>query len=476
MIPNTIKHRNRILGINERNLVYITPYNSPEAQHIADDKVLTKEVLEKAEVPTTKILSLIKNAKQLQKFDFNTLPKSFVIKPVSGVEGGGIEIIFNKDKTGTYICTNGKKMTEEAMRNHLLNILEGRFSHNYLPDHVLIEERVQPHHRFRQYTFKGTPDVRILVFRNIPTMAMIRWPTKESEGKANASKGAVASGIDIATGITTNSLQEDKTGTMHLIEFVPGTHLRYSGFKIPYWERMLQYAVRAARASGLGFCAADFLVDRDLGPLLVEMNARPGLRIQVANQDGLKWRLEQIKRIPVKSDLHAIRLGKDLFGGEIEEEIQAIAGKKLISLIQPIKVYNRDGKNRMVLKAKVDTGAGFSSIDINVAREIGYKSAINFFKKMEFPNIFATRKEAIEAAHVFEEALVGHEEETGIVNTHVITSSTGITLRIAVKLSCKIDDKVFEIEANIRDRSQLEFPMIIGSRALGGFLIDPTRK
>lgn len=476
MIPNTIKHRNRILGINERNLVYITPYNSPEAQHIADDKVLTKEVLEKAEVPTTKILSLIKSAKQLQKFNFDTLPKSFVIKPVSGVEGGGIEIIFNKDKTGTYICTNGKKMDEEAMRNHLLNILEGRFSHNYLPDHVLIEERVQPHHKFRQYTFKGAPDVRILTFRNIPTMAMIRWPTKESEGKANASKGAVASGIDIATGITTHSLQEDKTGTMHLIEYVAGSHLRYSGFKIPYWERMLQYAVKAAKASGLGFCAADFLVDRDLGPLLVEMNARPGLRIQVANQDGLKWRLEQIKRIPVKSDVHAIRLGKDLFGGEIEEEIQAIAGKKLISLIQPIKVYHRDGKNRTILKAKVDTGAGFSSIDSNVAKEIGFRSAINFFKKMDFPNIFATRKEAIDAAHVFEKALVGYEEETGIVNTHVITSSTGITLRIAIKLQCKIDDKVFEIEANIRDRSQLEFPMILGSRALGGFLIDPTRK
>ncbi|MBP9797615.1 ATP-dependent zinc protease [Candidatus Woesebacteria bacterium] len=476
MIPNTIKHRNRILGINERNLVYITPYNSPEAQHIADDKVLTKEVLEKAEVPTTKILSLIKSAKQLERFDFDSLPKSFVVKPVSGVEGGGIEIIFNKDKTGTYICTNGKKMDEEALRNHLLNILEGRFSHNYLPDHVLIEERVQPHHKFRQYTFKGAPDVRILTFRNIPTMAMIRWPTKESEGKANASKGAVASGIDIATGITTHSLQEDKSGTMHLIEYVAGTHLRYSGFKIPYWERMLQHAVKAAKASGLGFCAADFLVDRNLGPLLVEMNARPGLRIQVANQDGLKWRLEQIKRIPVKSDLHAIRLGKDLFGGEIEEEIQAIAGKKLISLIQPIKVYHKDSKERVILKAKIDTGAGYSSIDSTIARELGFKNALNFYKKLELPSVFENKKEAIEAARKLEALLLEHDQDTGIVNAHVITSSTGITVRIAVNLQCKIDDKLFEIEANIRDRSQLEFPMILGSRALGGFLIDPTRK
>lgn len=476
MILNTIKHRNKILGINQRNLAYIQPYNSQEAQHIADDKVLTKEILEKAEVPTTRILSLIKSARQLQKFNFELLPKSFVVKPVSGVEGGGIEIIFNKDKTGTYICTNGKKMDEETLRNHILNILEGRFSHNYLPDHCLIEERVQPHHRFRYYTYKGTPDVRILLFRRIPVMAMIRWPTKESEGKANASKGAVASGIDIATGITTHSLQEDSTGTMHRIEYVPGTHLRYSGFKIPYWERMLQYAVRAAKASGLGFCAADFLVDRELGPLLVEMNARPGLRIQVANQDGLKWRLEQVKKIPVKSDLHAIRLGKDLFGGEIEEEIQAIAGKKLISLVQSIKVYHREGKDRMVLKAKVDTGAGYSSIDSGVAKEIGYRNAINFYRKLDFPNIFATRKEALEAEVKLKEALIGNEEETGIVNTHVIRNSTGITLRIAINLQCKIDDKLFTIEANIRDRSQLDFSMILGTRALGEFLVDPSRK
>lgn len=462
--------------MNERNLAYIQPYNGLEAQHIADDKVLTKEILQKAEVPTTKIISLIKSSRQLEKFDFSKLPKSFVVKPVSGVEGGGIEIIFNKDKTDTYICTNGKKMSEESLKNHILNILEGRFSHNYLPDHALIEERVQPHHRFRQYTYKGTPDVRILIFRRIPVMAMIRWPTKESEGKANASKGAVASGVDISTGITTHSVQEDKNGTMHIIEYVAGTHLRYSGFKIPYWERMLQNAVKAAKASGLGYCAADFLVDRELGPLLVELNARPGLRIQVANQDGLKWRLEQVKKIPVKSDIHAIRLGKDLFGGEVEEEIQAIAGKKLISLIQPVKVYHKDGKDRIMLKAKVDTGAGYSSIDTSIAKELGFKNAIQFYKKMDFPSVFETKKDALVAEDELKKALESSEEETGIVNTHVITSSTGITLRIAILVQCKVDDKVFTVEANIRDRSQLEFPMILGSRALGGFLIDPSRK
>jgi len=475
MIANTIKNRSSILGINERNLHYIRMYNPRNAQAIADDKILTKEVLDKAEVPTTKILAVIKSPRQLDKFDFETLPKSFVIKPVFGVEGGGIEIVYNKDKQDNFICTGGRKMGLSALQNHMLRILEGQFSHNYSPDHVLIEERVKSHHKFRSYTYKGAPDVRVLVFRRIPVMAMVRWPTKESEGRANASRGAVASGIDIATGVTTHSLQEDRRGEMHLIEYVSSTNVRYAGFKIPFWERILQYAVTAAKVSGLGYCAVDFLIDRDLGPLVVELNARPGLRIQVANQDGLKWRLEQVQKIPVRSDAHAIRLGKDLFGGEIEEEIEAIAGKKIISLIQPVKVYYTHGRDGIVLKAKVDTGAGYSSIDTSIARQLGYKDAVNLYKKLDIPDILTSKKEALEAEERLK-AAIAENTDVGIVNTHIITSSTGITLRIAVELQCKIDDRMFSIEANIRDRSQLEFPMILGQRALKGFLIDPSKK
>ncbi|MCC7304100.1 ATP-dependent zinc protease [bacterium] len=476
MILNTIRHRHRILGINERNLSYVTVYNSRAAQEIADDKVLTKQVLEEAHVPTTKILAIIKNTRQLQKFDFEArLPKSFVVKPVNGVEGGGIEIIFNKDKTGQFICTNNKKLSEEGLRTHITNILEGRFSHNYLPDHVLIEERVRPHHTFRQYTYKGTPDIRVLLFRRIPVMAMVRWPTRESEGKANASKGAVASGIDIATGITTHSLQEDARGNIHIIEFVARTNVRYSGFRVPSWDKILQYAVQATKASGLGFCAVDFLIDRELGPLVVELNARPGLRIQVANQDGLKWRLEQVKRIPVKSEAHGIRLGKDLFGGEIEEEIEALAGKKIISLIQPVKVYHKNGKDSFVLKAKVDTGAGFSSIDTDIAKALGYTEAVQFYKKLKIPETFKTKKEANEARQQLRKAMK-ELEETDIVRRHVITNAIGTSVRIALELKCKIDDRIFMIEANISDRTELQFPMILGKRALEGLLIDPSKK
>lgn len=474
MTTNVIHNKNRLLGINERNYGYVKKYNSRSAKEIADDKILTKKVLDEAGVPTTKILAVIKNRKQLDSFDFNTLPKSFVIKPVNGVEGGGIEIVFNRDKTGNFICSKNGKMSEEALRAHISYILEGRFSHSFVPDQALIEERVQPHKKFRPYIFRGTPDVRILVFRGIPVMAMIRWPTRESGGKANLSQGAVGSGIDIATGVTTHSMQEDENGRIHIVDYVHNSHVRYSGFKIPYWDRMLSYAITASRAAGLGFAAVDFLVDRKHGPLVVELNARPGLRIQITNQDGLKWRLEQVKYLPVKSDIHAIRLGKDLFGGEVEEEIQAIAGKKLISLLQPIKMYHRNGIKSMTVKAKVDTGATYSSIDTKLAKELGYGKAIKVFESYNFPDRIETRLEGEELKKKYHDKIL--EECPEIIDTEIIVNSNGRTYRMILPIEAKVQDKVFTLHATVTDRSHLSMSVLLGKKDLKDFLIDPSKK
>ena len=38
----------------------------------------------------------------------------------------------------------------------------------------------------------------------------------------------------------------------------------------------------------------DIVIDKDLGPLILELNARPGLNIQIANQTGIRTRLELI--------------------------------------------------------------------------------------------------------------------------------------------------------------------------------------
>jgi glutathione synthase/RimK-type ligase-like ATP-grasp enzyme len=45
----------------------------------------------------------------------------------------------------------------------------------------------------------------------------------------------------------------------------------------------------------LGYLGADIVLTPDHGPILLELNARPGLGIQIANLDGLVPRLEKIR-------------------------------------------------------------------------------------------------------------------------------------------------------------------------------------
>ena len=48
--------------------------------------------------------------------------------------------------------------------------------------------------------------------------------------------------------------------------------------------------------TGLGYQGVDIVLDKDMGPLILELNARPGLNIQIANRAGLLLRLEAVER------------------------------------------------------------------------------------------------------------------------------------------------------------------------------------
>jgi hypothetical protein len=81
-----------------------------------------------------------------------------------------------------------------------MDILEGAYSLGNVPDSAFIEEFVGRHKAFRRYAYRGTPDIRVIVYNKVPVMAMLRLPTKESGGRANLHRGAIAAGIDMATG------------------------------------------------------------------------------------------------------------------------------------------------------------------------------------------------------------------------------------------------------------------------------------
>jgi hypothetical protein len=107
-------------------------------------------------------------------------------------------------------------------------------------------------------------------------------------------------GIDISKGTTLTGVHGSRIVTHH-----PDTGNPLTDIPVPHWDTMLAIAARASDMTNLGYLGVDLIIDRERGPLLLELNARPGLQIQIANRMGLRSRLELID--------HA---SKDIFDGD----------------------------------------------------------------------------------------------------------------------------------------------------------------
>ncbi|MDD5083842.1 MAG: sugar-transfer associated ATP-grasp domain-containing protein [Candidatus Moranbacteria bacterium] len=454
-----------ILGMNARNLDYIRPYNRKKGKRISDDKILCKRVLKKNGLPTSRLIAKISTIEQLEHFDWSTLPSSFALKPNRGFGGEGIVVVYGKKKNreNTWVKANGSPVTLSDIQAHIRNILDGSFSLSNTPDIAFFEERLTLLKLFKPYAYKGIPDIRVIVFNSIPVMAMLRLPTKESGGKANLQQGAIGLGIDLASGTTTTAV----LGKGKIVEYAPGTRLALSGIKIPYWKDILTMAVKAQQVSGLGFLGADIAIDRELGPAFLELNARPGLSIQLANLDGLKNRLERVKGLRVKSVLRGVRMGMDLFGGEIQEELEEISGKKVIGTVAKARLIGIDGKS-IEVNAKIDTGADSTAIDLGIARELGFDKTVDEYLRAskEWSELSELSKK--DRWKMFEH--IPH-----VISTVPVKSSHGVTYRIIVRIQIELDGITIPAKVTLINRSHLEYPVIVGKRNLRKFLIDVNK-
>ncbi|MCW8994347.1 MAG: alpha-L-glutamate ligase-like protein, partial [Psychromonas sp.] len=178
------------------------------------------------------------------------------------------------------------------------NILAGLFSLGGSLDVAVIEALIQFDSAFDNFSFEGVPDVRVIVFKGFPVMAMMRLSTAASDGKANLHQGAVGVGIDIATGKALHAVQFDQP-----IEYHPDTKKKLTTLTIPKWQRLLYLASSCYEMSGMGYLGTDMVLDRHLGPMLLELNARPGLAIQIANGQGLLPRLKLIEKLADKHNM-----------------------------------------------------------------------------------------------------------------------------------------------------------------------------
>jgi len=214
----------------------------------------------------------------------------FVVKPAQGSGGDGILVIADKFEKD-WQTVNGQILGICDIEQHISNILSGIYSLSGMPDKAMIEYCVQFDPLFSEISYQGVPDVRIIVFQGVPVMGMVRLPTRKSSGKANLHQGAIGLGVDMSCGKTLTGVQENK-----IIEIHPDTRNSIVGVQIPQWDKLLEIASGCYELCGLGYLGVDIVLDRDFGPLILELNARPGLAIQIANRVGLESRLERVKK------------------------------------------------------------------------------------------------------------------------------------------------------------------------------------
>ncbi|MEM9937695.1 MAG: alpha-L-glutamate ligase-like protein [Pseudomonadota bacterium] len=302
--------RNGVMGLNERNVRLVGELNPRRLMRLVNDKSVTKKLAEDAGIPCPELIGLIRGSRDMRGLkDMLNRKNGVAIKPANGSQGNGILVIMEPMKGG-YRLANGRRILFEDLRFHVMNILSGMYSLGGLPDVALIEERVRFAGVFDQISFKGVPDIRIIVVKGVPILAMLRLPTADSDGKANLHKGGVGVGLDLTTGITRNGMQYDA-----IIDTHPDTANSLSGLQVPQWDEMLMMATRAYEVTGLGYLGADIVIDAEKGPLLLELNARPGLAIQIANRHGLRPHIEPVLNTDTSEMDAAARIafGQDIY-------------------------------------------------------------------------------------------------------------------------------------------------------------------
>jgi len=284
--------RGGILGMNKRNIDYIGRYNPRKHYKRVDDKLTTKTLAIENNIAVPDLIGTI-----TEQHEIGGLPNmvnqtdGFVIKPSKGSGGEGI-LVVTKVEHGRYYKPNGQEVTPSEVDRHISNVLSGLFSLGGNPDVAIVEGLIQFDPVFDGYSYEGVPDIRLIIFKGFPIMGMLRLSTAASDGKANLHQGAVGVGIDIATGKGLHAVQFDKPIVLH-----PDTQKKLTAIEVPQWDTLLHTASKAYEMSGLGYLGTDMVLDKYKGPLLLELNARPGLAIQIANGRGILDNLRHVEQM-----------------------------------------------------------------------------------------------------------------------------------------------------------------------------------
>jgi alpha-L-glutamate ligase-like protein len=301
-----------VVGINMRNARFVLPNNPRRLYDLVDNKIRTKALAEERGLAVPETWGLVRNPTDIRHFDRILGDRdSFVIKPARGSGGKGVLVVAGRED-GDFVKSSGAHLSPSEVRHHLQNILAGLFSLGGKRDLALVEYRVKAARMMSEISFQGAPDIRVVMLHGYPVMAMMRASTRESDGRSNLHQGAIGIGIDIATGRTIHAVHHGRSITRH-----PDLKIPLIGVDLPEWPRILEIAVTCHEMTGLGYLGVDLMIDEEKGPLMIEVNARPGLAIQLANGVGLLKRLgpvgERIRTHPDERPSAKIRFARNTF-------------------------------------------------------------------------------------------------------------------------------------------------------------------
>ena len=278
-----------VLGINRRNADFMLWVNPRKHYPRVDDKLLTKQLALQHGLSVPELYGVVRCHHEIRTVLETVAPYGqFVLKPSMGSGGEGILVITGHDGQH-FQKTGGERISTEDVVHYVAGILSGLYSLAGQDDKTLIEYKVAMDPVFERIAYEGVPDIRVIVYRGVPVMSMVRLPTKESDGKANLHQGAVGVGVDLNHGKTLLGVHHDRVIHAH-----PDTNQPINGVVIPHWQEILKIAALSFEITGLGYIGVDVVLDRAKGPMVLELNARPGLSIQIANQSGLAPRLDAV--------------------------------------------------------------------------------------------------------------------------------------------------------------------------------------
>jgi alpha-L-glutamate ligase-like protein len=276
-----------VLGINRRNADYTLAWNQRRLYPLVDDKLATKRLCQQAGIATPKLYAVAENQLEARRLLSRlTEHPSFVLKPARGAMGNGILVLEQREGR---LWRGSRPYSPEDFEYHAAGIISGLYSLAGHSDVAMVEERLEIHPALAPLRDDGVPDIRVIVYRGVPVMCMMRVPTRLSDGRANLHQGAVGVGIDLVTGRAVHAMMRGRR-----VEKSPDTGKPIVGFELPEFEAVLRTAVAATDQTGLGYVGADVVLDARLGPVILELNARPGLAIQLANRAGLLPRLDAV--------------------------------------------------------------------------------------------------------------------------------------------------------------------------------------